>query len=214
MAGSKRRNTAKPLTALAEPMLGGAYLATLAVERGQRPKRFEVRTPLHGSPPQRHGLIVAPDGLEDCRAFGFHFGAGRAQALGGVEIGQRLLESMHPGARSRARKEREAIGGGLTGQSLRHRRGPLAVGDAAKNLSAEGEAIDQVGRPAAREPCLRGLQFEALDLRVQVDQRYGAVRRTEPRRHHSGMPTRAGRGGGFGFGGCRYGKVRDAGAVV
>jgi hypothetical protein len=158
-------------------------VAALGVEHCQRAKRREAG-PVHGGGPvQFLGLGVGPGRLQDHRPLGGQGGAvGSATLCRGVEVGQGVGEAVEgrprpgPGQQSRPVTARPVAASLNTArpvtayQSLGEFSCPLVVGDAAQDLPAQGEQVDQgepVRRRSARRP--QGARREPVDLRVQVD---------------------------------------------
>ena len=120
-------------------------------------------------------------------------------------------------------------------------RRPLVVANATQEFSTQGKQIDEITPQETRDLLLHGTPFEPLDLRLQVAQAMvpSVVRmavavagtscrpaitgssigvclsecRAERGRWFDGK-TSAGLPGGLKFGGCRYGKVAEAGTVA
>ena len=103
----------------------------------------------------RQRLVISPERLEDRRALRLRFGTGQAESLGDVEVGQRLLEAMQAGACPRTRQKRQAVGGEIARKLLCQVGGAFVVGNAAEDLSAEHEQVDQLGPRATRQAPLR-----------------------------------------------------------
>jgi hypothetical protein len=99
----KRRDTAKQTLAFIKQFLGGGYLPNFGMEGGEPSKCLEVGSPFEGGSAKRHRIVIAADCLKDRCPLDLWLYTGRAEALGGIKVGQRSLETMQAGTRPRPR---------------------------------------------------------------------------------------------------------------
>jgi hypothetical protein len=134
-------------------------LPPLDFEHSERTQGREVGTALRGGPAQREGLGVAPHCLEDRRPLRVKRGPARATSPRGVEVGERLGETVEGGTRPGPGQLSRAVIRRVAHQCLSQVRGSFVVGDSAKHLPANEEQVDQGGRAGhGEERCsfLRG----------------------------------------------------------
>ena len=138
-----------------------------------------------------------------------------AEALGGVEIRQRLGKTVESRSRPGAGQEGAAVGWRVAHQLLGQRCGALVVGDATQDMPAQDEQVDQVSVPGHRKPSNCRLRLETVDLRLQIDQGNDATgcgqfavvchvdHRATPLGGADSAATLAFKSGGVGFGRTR-----------
>jgi hypothetical protein len=120
--------------------------------------------------------------LEDLRPLRRQRGAVRAALLRGLEIGERIGEAVEgrscPGPGQQGRAVVRRVANELPGQLS----GVFVVGDAAKDMAAQDEQVDEDQRlprshPGRRRHCYRARdpRRQPVDLRVQVHHGDGAA---------------------------------------
>lgn len=146
--GQKRRGTPVPALRLGEQALCLGHLPELSVHGGQRSQRGETGPSLRGIAMQFHGLRMASDRLQERRPL-------RLQR--GTALPRCCAASRSASASAKRWKvalvlalASKALPSSVAYQLLGQLRGSLVVGDAAKDVAAQGEQVDKFRR--ARRP--------------------------------------------------------------
>ena len=140
----ERRGAAVATRRRVEPALGFVHLPALAVEPCQSRQRAEVSMTVSAQPTDGERLVVASERLIDRGALRVEIHAVAPHGGRGVEVRQRRREPVEDAPHPGARHERSGVVRCLPDELVRHRRGPLGVGNPAQHLAPQRDQLDEL----------------------------------------------------------------------
>jgi hypothetical protein len=157
----ERRAALVPVPGRGEQALRLGYLAALGVEHRQGAQRREAGPVPRGRAVQFPGFGPGPGRLQELRPVGRQQGAIQAAVFRGLEIGERLDETVEHRSRPGPGQQGRAVVGHAPDELPGEFRRPLVIGDAAKDMAAQDKQVDEGQRVRRR------LRHRARDPRGQ-----------------------------------------------